>query len=266
MNKKSNIIKTDEKIIKKLAVRLQNIYYDKKKRKKKIKNYIEFIYKHFNLIMNNLQIIYDNNIISTEYYTINILELERYLILYKNLKDISNNMGLLNEKINNSSELIHTMIDKLKEISYNIGTKNISTLIELFNNNINSDKKSNNEKLDKFIYLLDNYFVILSVKKINKNKYNETLIKLNIKEFDFPIVKNIKDNILTSFQENINGSIIYIPINNSQILIAQGYFINDPLGILVLDDILDTKYELIKDSITNLNHIPFNFKKYMLKH
>jgi len=122
MNKKSNIIKTDEKIIKKLAVRLQNIYYDKKKGKK-IKNYIEFIYKHFNLIMNNLQIIYDNNIISTEYYTINILELERYLILYKNLKDISNNMGLLNEKINNSSELIHTMIDKLKEISYNIGTK-----------------------------------------------------------------------------------------------------------------------------------------------
>ena len=188
------------------------------------------LYGHIEKLMNRNEINAQLKIISSYTYNIVNNELSKIIETYNSLKLDDHIIKFNNIK------------NELKKITNKIGTKKFNDIYFYYNINY---------KNTNIIDFLDTYFnptkIYIYSKNIPSHEYDMSCISnSNIIQYS-----KLKKKNITLF-EHINGCNIYIK-NNKNTIIITGYFIKDPLNIIIQNSILTKKYNEILEKSTLLN-------------
>ncbi len=235
---------------------------------KDIKNLNDRMNITYNNVYSIMKRINNNFILGliTQYeYNSELTKLDNQL---NNLKKLPRPFSLY-DKLNNSIETVNYIIkninDNLFEIAMKTGTEEIFDVFHLYYHYPIKDLLKGIKKSDKnLIYFYNNVFIpesinIYNLNDLEINNKTDSIVpyssksKLSRKQYDF---KNIpyclsarcfemfKKN--KSFLEKIRGSRLYIPVKNevfgiNDILVFDGYFLEDPLNISRVGGLLEQK-------------------------
>ena len=217
-------------------------------KKKKYTKILNNFFKNLTNLSNHLENLFKNRYIDQEFY------IEKMYAL----NDINNKLSVLEKSLNKKNnkkfleEFIIEINDFFEKISFHIGSDSIYNLLKIFD--IENDYFSN--KSNEFNELLDiynSYFIPTSI--ILNNNIDKIKSENNI--------ENIEDiNIIEQKElyyrkkkllDKIDGACIIIYINNDKILLINGLFKKDSLGILKKYSIIENKNNLIVKEIEYLN-------------
>ena len=222
-----------------------------------IKNYIESIMFRINeTFMDDTK--YSIHMQTLENINDNFLKLETKLSVFKS------------SKFKQYREKLNFCLEKLQNLSKNIGIKDLFTLIKL-NTGINEEYFKDNELI---------HFLNKTVKPINCTMYNLSISNKkelvvfsnskNVKDYDLMNMKDInriKIRLMfnpTNLEQNVYGCRIYIPLNNSRVLVASSIVLKDSLNIIRNYNVLLMKDSKIKKSLNVIN-VKKDFKTSFVK-
>jgi endopeptidase La len=239
--------------------RLYNKIYNK------INNENRDLYNHLYNLMCHINENYKANIISQQTYSKNITKLEDIFVKFKVLP-INIKFPCKYLTLKQIRDIMNYIKDKIKEISGECGSININELLLINTNKSIEDLNIDNKNLLLFI----NKVFKPSNAKIYNNQNSKELIlytpkKLSIQNKDLKYIKDIKNPKCVSLQrknnniiEYVNGSRVYIPFNKN-VLVMDGYFLEDPLNISRHGGTIQNKCINIQNKLKNID-ISTSFK------
>ena len=228
-------------------------------------NINRYIDKYKNIISNlGVKIIknYKKNIINKNNYNIYLTDLEE---IYNDLEKMER--ATIKSKIKMKREELDNIKIKIQKLGRNVGLNNIYEIIFIESNIIGNNFYSNNN----IISFLNKTFIPYSYKSISKldnkiikynndeiidnedNEDNEKILKQNKIDTSIKTIKYYELQNVKTLYISVNGSIIYIPIDDNFIILLEGYFIEDPLNNLKKHKIFKKKYLNLEKQIEKLN-------------
>ena len=223
-------------------------------KKKKYLKILNNFFKDLTNLSNHLENLFKNKYIEQEFY------IEKMYAL----NDINNKLTVLEKSINKRNnkkfleEFILEISDFFEKISFHIGCDNIYNLLKIFG----IEEDFFNNKSSEFNELLDiynSYFIptniVLSndINKVKEENNIENIENINIIEQKELYYKKKK------LLDKIDGACVVIYINDEKILLINGLFKKDSLGILKKYSIIEEKNKLIIKEIEYIN-VPDDFK------
>jgi len=244
---------------------------------RKLNDRMNIMYNNVYSIMKRINNNFILGLITQYEYNSELTKLDNQL---NNLKKLPRPFKLSN-KLENSIEttkfIISNINDNLFEIAMKTGTDKIFDVFHLKYPHSIKELLRYTEKTEKnLIYFYNNVFIpesinIYCLDDIDLESKNESLVpysgktKLNKKQYDIKNIYSCKGSKCfemykknKSFIEKIRGARLYIPIKNqvlkiNDILVFDGYFLEDPLNISRVGGLLENKNKNLLEKMEALD-------------
>ena len=232
----------------------------KKKKKTKFTKIIESMYNKLSFNIKHQEFLFKNKLLNEEFYIENMYILNDLYSKINNFEIFSNNKKTNNDIIDNLSNEIYKILEK---IISKYGHSSYKNLLDIINkNDFLYNEKSHD--FNKIINFIDDYFVILSMQKIRDKDLDSFILEHNlnsVKNEHFPLFTKLLNNSKNNnFYEKIDGASIILFLDSNKSFYVNGFFKQDALGCA--KKILNFESK-IKDIEKNLEYLETsdNFKE-----
>jgi ATP-dependent Lon protease len=228
-------------------------------KKNKYLKILNNFFKNLTNLSNHLEFLFKNKYIEQDFY------IEKMYAL----NDLNYKLTILEENISKKNnkkfleEYIIEINDFFEKIAFHIGSDSIINLLKLFSiqNDFFNEKS---EEYNEILNLYNSYFIPtkLSITKISeefmKNNNIDNIKNINVIEQQDLLYRRKK------LIDKIDGACIIIYINDNKILLINGLFKKDSLGIIKKYPVIEKKNKEILKEIEYLD-IPDDFKEKYLE-
>ena len=279
----------------------KNKIKDRQENIKTINKEFDIIYNLIYSMMNRVNESFNNGIISQNKYNSNMIEIDNILDYYKDFPKPITIDSYNNIDKKQIYENINKIKKNIVDLSKTCGLQSINDIVFLITgkNILSLMKNTIYDKLfyffnNTFVPISSDLYILEDKEYIHKNNENDTLKNLdndNAKDSTNQLIAFVKQTIDSTVQENsilydkgildkiklptakklnfkpnsllesIQGSRVYIPIENcKKIIVMNGYFKEDPLNLSRIGGSLGEKNTDIINSLSKIVNLPNNYK------